>query len=459
MSVAIVAKFPSRGTRLLAEIEPPSVHLLTDTRVSSKSGGKRTVWDIKAPKQYRLSENLIICYTSSHFFPTIKASDQKAKDPSCWHGAYSTINDIKKMGQIFKDQHDKYGGLSEVLAVIWEKDCEDPKIFELMHPDYKPVLRNGIIGIGQQDVLDRFKELYNQKPFGIVGTKGTGDIMSSLIVASAFKQAIEEADSNSTVGLPIQLTVVTKDKMSARKLGILRNGMTEPEPLTIEDDEVALPMVERVIKRYKGPKRKAFQLIPGLPQKKLKQDATLRIVLRKDKKHSLHFVAILEDYNLYTGQPQIFENYIGNWKEYYENGEIFLNTPRKESNHKLVVPLRKLSGHKKIFACNTDINNINWEYQPKPDSVTQRTLIVDLDETIREYGPFTTELWVVEKDRSDLLESIITGKEHNGMPIIKYIISDWTSPMLVIVLWTLSANAWDTLKSSIESNKANKISS
>ncbi len=58
--------------------------------------------------------------------------------------------------------HEKWGGLTELLAVVWHRDKQSPQILELMPDTYEPRPRHGVIGIGDDAVLRRFKELLSE---------------------------------------------------------------------------------------------------------------------------------------------------------------------------------------------------------------------------------------------------------------------------------------------------------
>jgi hypothetical protein len=118
----------------------------TDTRLSTSFGRPVTkLWR----KQRPISENIMVCYTSMNYSATVDALNN----------SMSRRVSLKTLGQNIRHHHAKWGGFTELLAIVWHQDREAPQILELMPDAYKPKPRTGIIGIGHDDVLKRVEAM------------------------------------------------------------------------------------------------------------------------------------------------------------------------------------------------------------------------------------------------------------------------------------------------------------
>ena len=144
MSVCIVAEYPLPSKMVGGR--PVGVIVCTDTKGLSAAGRPLAVL---LGKQRPVSQNIMVCYTSSNFSVTSTALN------------YSSDRRIslRRLGRNLQSHHGRWGGLTELLAVVWHRDREAPQVLELMPDAYEPTPRHGIIGIGDTNVLDRFQEL------------------------------------------------------------------------------------------------------------------------------------------------------------------------------------------------------------------------------------------------------------------------------------------------------------
>lgn len=245
MSVCIVAQYPWQAVKELVGSEPPGAIICSDTRASSTSG---YIFPILLAKQIGFSKNLITCYTSSHVDATVAAFNKVG----------STRN-IKKIGQALKQAHSKFGGTTALIATVWHKKNPTPKILEVMPPEYIPKPCFGIVGIGHIGILHRFKELMEEDPTRGLPIEPTPQIINGLSkflgepvhfrsrfplmkagarIGAMLSQAIEELNHFS-VGLPIQLTTISKGKVEAWE-GKIRRQPGKWDPIT-DNDKLVLP--------------------------------------------------------------------------------------------------------------------------------------------------------------------------------------------------------------------------
>lgn len=108
MSVCVVAQYPWKAIRTLIGPEPPGVIMCSDTRIVE--GRSLKPFQFLLAKQYGLSRNLIVCYTSSNVDITIKALDECA----------GTSN-VRQLARTLKERHARFGGVTELLACVWGK--------------------------------------------------------------------------------------------------------------------------------------------------------------------------------------------------------------------------------------------------------------------------------------------------------------------------------------------------
>jgi len=117
------------------------------------------------------------------------------------------------------------------LACVWETGGDRQQILELMPPSYEPKLRSGIVGIGDRDVLKRFKEIFREDPSPHLPIEATPEMIENISkavgyrvdfgsrfpitqaiaqITSDFTEAIEEVESP-RVALPVHALTITKE--------------------------------------------------------------------------------------------------------------------------------------------------------------------------------------------------------------------------------------------------------
>lgn len=211
MSVCVAAEYPWFNIRHLRGLELPGVAVLSDTRVTSSRG---TIHPWVAAKQKPLKRSIFVCYTSSNVAVTLHALRQAL-----------SRRDVKAIGRSLREAHERYGGVAELLTVVWTRKLP-PQLLELMPPDYAPRRRRGIVGIGDRAVLAWLQENFPDPSLRVAESQ---DLMEALREASAgkievvkphygieqaavsivaaFSEAIRLAGGQS-VGLPVQLAVI-----------------------------------------------------------------------------------------------------------------------------------------------------------------------------------------------------------------------------------------------------------
>jgi len=245
MSVCVVAQYPWKAVTTLIGSEPPGLIMCSDTLIVE--GRTLKPFDFLLAKQYGLSPNLIVCYTSSNVDATLRAVLRCAG-----------TSDVKRLGRTLRESHDKYGGATELLACVWSKGGHSPQILEVMPPAYEPTPRTGIVGIGDRKVLKRFKEVFTEEiehickvyvppsaPFG-----NRFSISSAIaFITAALSDAIEEVKSQ-TVALPVHSLTITKEGF--RPYHALEHSPGNPgtwRQLTTPTDKLSIlkPMVTRCL--------------------------------------------------------------------------------------------------------------------------------------------------------------------------------------------------------------------
>ncbi len=185
-----------------------------DTKVTA--GGKTI--SVLAAKRRPVSQNVMVCYTSDNFFVTTTALNYSVNRRVC----------LKRLGDNLRFHHRRWGGLTELLGVVWHRDRLSPQILEVMPDAYEPRPRSGIVGIGDRAVLERFRELLtghlesstqiSHTPESIAGlSKAVGsqlnpDWSSALlngatVLAAALRDSINQV-GGPTVGLPLVVNII-----------------------------------------------------------------------------------------------------------------------------------------------------------------------------------------------------------------------------------------------------------
>jgi hypothetical protein len=267
MSVCVVAEYPWKAVRPLIGPEPPGMIMCADTLVVE--GQQQHPLDLLLAKQYDLSRNLIVCYASSNVDATVRALVRCA----------GTSN-VKRLGEVLRESHEKYLGATELLACVWETGGERQQILEVMPPAYEPRPRTGIVGIGDRAVLERFQEVFREDPSPTLPIEATPEMIENISkavgytvdfgprfpiqkaaaeVVSAFTEAIEDVASP-TVALPVHPIMITKEGLTPFQ-AVLRSAPGEYRTLTTPTDKLSL------LNRFKVPRaerdvvpRKAVQL-------------------------------------------------------------------------------------------------------------------------------------------------------------------------------------------------------
>jgi len=265
VSVCIVAPYPWNAVAPLigpdpSGFEPPGLIMCSDTLVVN--GQSLEPFDFLLAKQYGLSRNLIVCYTSTYVDATMRALRR----------CEGTSN-VKRLGNILRESHTIYGGATELLACVWTTGVQAPQILEVMPPSYEPRPRTGIVGIGNRVVLKRFKEVFTEEiehilkvyvppsvPFGSHFWIGPAIALVTAAFSDAIEHAVEHA-KRPTVGLPIHSLTITKQGYSPVQVherspgnpGTWRQLTTPTEKLSLLDP------IARKIPKDPTP-RKACQL-------------------------------------------------------------------------------------------------------------------------------------------------------------------------------------------------------
>jgi len=265
MSVCVVAEYPWSAALPQAQQEPPGVIICSDTRVTA-GGGQLLPW--MCSKQEPVAKNILVCYTtSSNAAATIRA----LKDtPTPWS--------LAAIGESLRNTHGRYGGTAELVAAVWRNARH--QILELMPPDFRPLLRRGIVGIGDRQVLEWFRENFVDVPppdaaagFSPQALESLSRMIgrpvelppprfpigqAALSVAAAFVEGIRVA-GGSTVGLPVQVMTVQSGEI--RAWGVTATvDQTQWESVTIDRDHVRVPKAKPPACPQDRDRRTAVQL-------------------------------------------------------------------------------------------------------------------------------------------------------------------------------------------------------
>lgn len=259
----MVAQYPWASIERQAAKEPPGAIVCTDTRVTQ--GSKALPWLFC--KQRLFAPNILVCYTSSNAPATTLALHKS------W-GARK----VRAIGQCLKEVHDKYGGITEPIAVVWRKR-QPPQILELMPPSYHPTPRFGIVGIGDQGVLQWFKGNFRAAPdpppalshedwqalARAVGGPITYEQRSytieeaALNVGAALAEGISQA-GGPTVALPIQVMTVSRGVVTAHQL-TATTDLQNWESITVDPDVLKVSAIKPPVTGQDRRSRSAIQLL------------------------------------------------------------------------------------------------------------------------------------------------------------------------------------------------------
>jgi len=264
MSVCVVGKYPWQAVRECGIDNPYSVFIVSDSRVGVP-GRRITSYRPLPPKMAKqrvLSDNLVVCYTSSNIFNTTAAIDRVQGAPTTnGPGSISTVRDIRRIGEFLRKEH-KAGGLTELIAVIWEKHYPVPNIFEVMPKKYKPKERKGVIGIGDRRVLRCFEDVFRNPPPGLLQVLEANELRRALKhpppgldtspeqprpiesgndLFGALDTVMKKMDeSYSTVGYPLEYRELTNKGIELHQ-AIIRRKPRDWDKVTAKPGELILP--------------------------------------------------------------------------------------------------------------------------------------------------------------------------------------------------------------------------
>jgi len=218
-------------------------------------------------KQRLLAPNILVCYTTNNGAATTLALN------SNW-GA----RNLKRIGAALRETHERYGGLTELIAVVWRKRIP-PQILELMPPHYVPRSRTGVIGIGDPAVLEWFRLNFRAAPdppyvpsteeleslSRAVGSPVTYSVPpytideAALNVGAALSEGIRQA-GGITVGLPIQVMTVARGAVRTIPITSTTDLKTW-EDLTVDPSGVRVPAPNPPVVAKDPRPRSASQLV------------------------------------------------------------------------------------------------------------------------------------------------------------------------------------------------------
>ena len=265
LTTCIVAQFPWAAITNLTQAEPQGVIVCTDTKMTSITGRARPgVWKKQGP----MAKNILVCYTSNNVGATVSALSR-----------VSETRNVDRIGKALRESHQRYNGFTELIAVVWHGD-QTPQILELMPPDYEPAPRSGIIGIGDNRVLDTFRENFFEAPRPDLLDPPSPEVLERLMqyigqpvepprytvhdaaanVASTLVDAIQIRQPI-TVGLPIQIRTISLGRVISKWMMLSPdNGQTWTR-VSAHPQEALVPLSPSgKVDRYNGPRRSTRQL-------------------------------------------------------------------------------------------------------------------------------------------------------------------------------------------------------
>ena len=268
MSVCVAATYPWKQIEDLPSLEPPGVIVCSDTRPSRD--GVALHW--RFTKQRLVARNVLVCYTTSHGSATTLALQR------VW-GTKS----VKRIGDELRAVHSRLGGITELIAVVW-RGRGVPQILELMPPDYRPEGRSGIVGIGDREALAWFVKNFQVDPRPELNKQlPTSEIVAALEsqfggplelprpeytldsaalnVGACLASAIEQV-GGATIGLPIQLMVVTGGAVRQVPLVAFSDVEKPAQQITIDHRDAQLPPAQFPVAPRESRRRSALQLFP-----------------------------------------------------------------------------------------------------------------------------------------------------------------------------------------------------
>ena len=281
MSVCVVGKYPWQAVREYGIDNPYSVFIVSDSRLvfpDPQIANSYRPLPHKMRKQRVLSDNLIVCYTGSNANKTTAAIDRVQRAPTTnGPGSLSTVRDIRRIGEFLRKEHEA-GGFTELIAVIWQRRYPVPQVFEVMPKEYRPKAREGVIGIGDHSVLQRFLDVFRNPPPNLLQVLESNELLrqlkhpppgvqtspeqprpreSGIELFRALRTVMDEGWP--TVGYPLEFKELTNKGIEPIS-AVIRREPGQWDKVTAKRGELTLPLSARVKGEPSTGNRTAVQL-------------------------------------------------------------------------------------------------------------------------------------------------------------------------------------------------------
>jgi hypothetical protein len=176
-----------------------------------------------------------------------------------------------------------------------------------------------------------------------------------------------------------------------------------------------------------------------------RQSAELRVVYKQGGRHALAARATVRGLNVYVGLSGGAEEMFT--ESFHETGQTHAKVAggRKRLRNEPRAPLQEFRGAERVLQAAPDPESLDWDYSPRAEKGTRRTLTVDLD-ALNGLVP-TVDIWMIERggvsQLADVMQSYRSSWSHE---FVDCIVIDWTQPWLLVVVKKPTAAVVESLR-------------
>ncbi len=172
------------------------------------------------------------------------------------------------------------------------------------------------------------------------------------------------------------------------------------------------------------------------------QRAEVRIVADAAQDHALLMQVSVKGEDIYCGVC-LPDGWQMLRQSYHASGQAHVHTPAGRLLHEPRTPPASFEGRHRLFGGSPDLTLARWGYSPRPDTGKRRTLRLPVGDLQRQPG-WSIAVWLVERGRDDLITDTLA--EHGV--ILGSTVVEWTQPMVLAFVWTMSPEKWARLPGS-----------
>ena len=180
-----------------------------------------------------------------------------------------------------------------------------------------------------------------------------------------------------------------------------------------------------------------------------KQKFDLRIVAFNGEHHALYLSLNLRGHDIYTSSGHVDDRDLFR-HSHHASGQTHLRVADQIISRERGQRPSNVTGKARIAIVSQSFNGLEWRYKLRKETKTRRNIVIDT--RVVNVPQFTVEIWTIEPKQGSLDDVLSEFRIHKIL-ICEHIAS--TTPEFVVVVWTLSAEAWQKTLAALSSLPSN----